>query len=354
MANRYIRQETFRGIGKKGQEKLREASVTIIGLGALGSMAANNLARAGVGFIRLVDRDIVEESNLQRQMLYSEDDVRKQLPKAVAALKHLKEINSENTYESVVTDANSSTIDGLIEDADLIIDGTDKFEVRFLMSEACLHHKKNWIYGGARGSIGMTKNFIYGETQPCLRCMMSYDGAKNMPTCATEGILNATTAILASLESNEAIKILTGSDKVREEMLYFDIWENRSRKIAVLKNKECPVCGYGQYSFYGKTTGIQAAALCGRDSVQVVPAEELTVSFSEFAEKLQPFGAVKVNTFTLDFDDGTYGIKLFKNGRAIIKHVMDENRAKSIYTKYVTNQIPNHEGQTNSDQKEHL
>ena len=340
MENRYIRQERFQGVGEKGQEKLRISRVTVIGLGALGSMAANNLARAGVGFIRLVDRDVVELSNLQRQMLYTEADVKSQVPKAHAALKHLQEINSENAYEAVVTDANSATIDSLISDVDLVIDGTDNFEVRFLMSEACLHHKKNWIYGGTRGSIGMTKNFIYGEDQPCLRCMMSYDGARNMPTCATEGIRNDTTAILAPLEANEAIKILIGSDAVRKEMLYFDLWQNRSRKIPVVKNEECPVCGYGQYSFYGKNTGMQAAELCGRDSVQVVPAEEEHIDFMSFAERLKPFGTVTVNAFTLDFDDGTYGVKLFKNGRAIIKNVLDANRAKSIYTKYVTNQLP--------------
>ena len=338
MANRYIRQETFQGVGKEGQEKLRASKVAVIGLGALGSMAANNLARAGVGFIRLIDRDVVEISNLQRQMLYTEEDVRSGIPKAGAAKAHLEAINSENRYEAVVTDVNSSTIDALIEDVDLVLDGTDNFEVRFLMSEACLHHKKNWIYGGTRGSIGMTKNFIYGKDRPCLRCMMSYDGAKHMPTCATEGILNATTAILASLETNEAVKILVGSDRVREEMLYFDLWYNQSRKIPVVKNEECPVCGYGQYSFYGKNSGMQAAALCGRDSVQVVPAEEAAIDFAAFAEKLKPFGSVTVNAFTLDFDDGTYGVKLFKNGRAIIKNVKDENRAKSIYTKYVTNQ----------------
>ena len=152
--------------------------------------------------------------------------------------------------------------------------------------------------------------------------------------------LNATTAILASLETNEAIKILIGSDAVRKEMLYFDLWQNRSRKIPVVKNEECPVCGYGQYSFYGKNTGMQAAELCGRDSVQVVPAEEEHIDFMSFAERLKPFGTVTVNAFTLDFDDGTYGVKLFKNGRAIIKNVLDANRAKSIYTKYVTNQLP--------------
>ncbi len=335
MGNRYIRQETFRGIGKEGQEKLKNARVAVIGLGALGSMAANNLARAGVGYIKLVDRDVVELSNLQRQMLYTEEDVKRQVPKAHAALEHLTAINSENKYEAIVADANSSTIDALITDVDLIIDGTDNFEVRFLMSEACLHHKKNWIYGGTRGSIGMTKNFLYGEDQPCLRCMMSYDGARNMPTCATEGILNATTAILASLETNEAIKILIGSDKIRKDMLYFDLWNNQTRKIPVVKNEECPVCGYGQYSFYGKNTGMQAAALCGRDSVQVVPAEEMKVDFAEYAKKLSPFGIVKINAFTLDFDDGIFGVKLFKNGRAIIRHVTDVNRAKSIYIKYV-------------------
>ena len=335
MSSRYIRQETFYGIGKEGQEMLAEARVAIIGAGALGSMAANNLARAGVGFIRLIDRDFVEESNLQRQMLYEEADVDGVTPKAEAAMAHLKKINSTIRYEAVVADANASTIDSMLEDVDLILDGTDNFETRFLINEACQKHKRSWIYTGTRGSVAMTKNFVYEEDQPCLRCMMSYDIAKDSPTCTTEGILNSTTAIAASIQTTEAMKILTGAESVREEMLYYDLWENKMRLIPVRKNPECPVCGYGQFSFYGKNTGMQAAELCGRDSVQIVPGREMKIDLEQFAEKMSVLGTVKVNAFTLDFDDGSIGIKLFKNGRAIIKHVEDANRAKSIYTKYV-------------------
>ena len=336
MSNRYIRQETFYGIGAEGQANLAGSRIAIIGVGALGAMSAADLARAGVGFIRLVDRDFVEESNLQRQMLYDEDDVVSGLPKALVAKAHLEKINSTIEYDAVVADANSSTIDAMMEDVDLILDGTDNFESRFLLNEACQVHHKSWIYAGTRGSVAMTKNFIYGDDQPCLRCMMSYDIAKDSPTCTTEGILNTTTTIAASLQANEALKILTGSmDVVREEMIYYDLWQNKMRKIPVAKNPECPVCGYGQYSFYGKNNGMQATGLCGRNSVQVIPGHEALVDFEKFAEKLKMFGTVVVNAFTLDFDDGTIGIKLFKNGRAIIKNVDDVNHAKSLYTKYI-------------------
>lgn len=337
MDDRYSRQEAFFGIGKDGQKKLSESRVAIIGLGALGTVTANNLARAGVGFLRLIDRDYVELSNLQRQSLYTEQDAKEAIPKAAAACEHLKQINSCIEMETVIADVNSSNIDSLIEDVDLVMDATDNFEVRMLVNEACHHHQKTWIYGGALGASGMTMNFIPGEDKPCLCCLMGTDlsAPGSEPTCATAGVLNTTTNIIASLQCTEALKILTGSDAVRTQLLVMDLWENSFDLIAAAKDPECPVCAKGEYQYYGKLCGMQTTSLCGRDSVQVVPEHAADLDFASFALKLEDLGKVSFNAYTLDFDNGQIQIKLFKNGRAIIKHVTDENRAKSIYSEYI-------------------
>ena len=337
LTDRYSRQEAFYGIGKEGQQLIGQSRVTVIGMGALGTVSANHLARAGVGFLRLMDRDYVEVSNLHRQVIYTEKDAEEALPKAIAACRHLQEANSDITIEPVVTDVNSSTIDALIEDVDLVIDATDNFEVRFLVNEACHALKKNWIYGGALGSTGMTMNILFEEDDaPCMSCITRADSQSGGgPNCVTAGVLSMTTAIVSSLQCAEALKILTHAPDVRRTMVYFDLWANQFEQIEVNKDPDCPVCGHGQYTYYGKQTGMMAVSLCGRNQVQVVPEHENTVDFAALAQKLSPIGEVKYNEFTLDFDKGDIGFKLFKNGRAIIKNVDDESRAKSIYIEYI-------------------
>lgn len=336
MDERYIRQEAFFGIGKKGQKKLGNSKVAVIGLGALGTVTANNLTRAGVGFLRLIDRDYVELNNLQRQSLYREDDAEKAVPKAAAACEHLKEVNSSIQLEAAITDVNSSTIDSLIEDVDLVMDATDNFQTRQLMNEACCHLKKPWIYGGALGAVGMTMNFLQ-ENGPCLCCLMGNEGGipGSEPTCASAGILNTTTNIIASLQSTEALKILTGSKAVRKQLFVMDLWENTFELIAADRDPGCPVCGRRQYRFYGKPQGLRAASLCGRNSVQIIPERQSNISFQDFAKKLEPLGTVSCGPYTLDFDNGNIGIKLFQNGRAIIRHVSDEKKALSLYAEYI-------------------
>ena len=333
---RYSRQEAFYGIGREGQEKLLASRVCVIGLGALGTVTANNLARAGVGFIRIVDRDYVELSNLQRQVLYTEKDILEQLPKAEAARRHLEDANSEIEIEAMITDFNSSTADTLISDVDLVLDATDNFEARDLINEACHVHRKSWIYGGALGSGGMTMNFIYGEDQPCFACFAGSD-AKNTSgeSCATTGVLASATAIVSSIQSSEAIKFLTGMEEPRKTLVYFDLWANQFQEISITKNPDCRVCVHEQYSYYGKAVGMQAVSLCGRNSVQVIPENTNDISFEYLAKKLEPLGRVAYNQFTLDFENQNIGIKLFRNGRAIIKNVDDTNRAKSLYTEYI-------------------
>ena len=332
---RYSRQEAFYGIGKEGQERLLASRVCVVGLGALGTVTANNLARAGVGFIRIVDRDYVELSNLQRQVIYTEQDALDALPKAEAARRHLEETNSDIEIEGVITDFNSSTADALISDVDLVLDATDNFEARYLINEACHAHAKSWIYGGALGSGGMTMNFIYGEERPCFCCFAGSDPASSGESCATSGVLASATSIVSSIQCSEALKFLTGRGELRKTLVCFDLWENQFQEIEIAKNPDCPVCVHGQYSYYGKTVGMQAVGLCGRNSVQVIPEKQSDVDFQYLAKKLEPLGRVTYNQFTLDFENQNIGIKLFRNGRAIIKNVDDVNRAKSLYIEYI-------------------
>lgn len=335
MEDRYIRQITYGKIGEEGQERLRNARAAVIGLGAVGSRAAELLARSGVGNLRLVDRDSVYWSNLPRMSLYTETDAVEELPKAAAAARHLQQINSEVRIEALNEDVNNRNVDQILSGADVVIDGTDNSETKFLLGEACRSLRIPWIYSMVVGSAGRTQNFLPEDGWPCLRCTMNYDGAKDALTCLTEGVLSSTTALIASAAASEAVKILVKSPAVRREMLYIDDWNNIFRKVALGRNPECPVCAYGQYSYYGKSSGMQAAALCGRDSVQIVPAAEHPQDFDAVALRLEKYGKVKRNAFTLDFENDNIGIKLFRNGRAIIKHAADINRAKAIYNRYI-------------------
>ena len=335
MNDRYSRQEAFAGIGQTGEKRLKDSRVCAVGLGALGTVTANHLARAGVGFIRIVDRDFVELSNLQRQVIYTERDAAEGLPKAEAARRHLEEANSEIEIEAMITDFNSSTADALISDVDLVLDATDNFETRYLINEACHALKKSWIYGGALGANGMTMNIIYGENEPCFCCFAGTDSKNTGQSCATSGVLASTTSIVSSYQCTEALKYLTGNGQLRKTMLYFDVWENLIEEIPITKDPECPVCVHEHYSYYGKSVGMQAVSLCGRNAVQIIPEEPGEVDFDYYAQKLIPLGKVSVSQFTLDFENKDIGIKLFKNGRAIIKNVDDPNRAKSVYTEFI-------------------
>lgn len=331
---RYSRQEAFFGIGEEGQKKLLNSRVTIIGLGALGSASANLLARAGVGFLRLVDRDFVELSNLQRQMLYREQDAEEQTPKAIAAARLLAEINSEIEIEPVIVDVNGGNIRVLIEDADLVIDATDNVEARKLLCEACHALHKPWIYGGALASYGMTMNILPEEDAPCFHCL--FDGQiPDGETCATAGVLGMLTSIVASIQCTEAVKILTGSSDIRRTMLAFDIWNNEFDELEVEKNPDCPVCVHEDYEYYGKTSGSRSTSLCGRNSIQVNPAGAPAVDFDEIAAKWERCGDLRRTRYTLDLDTGTFGIKLFPDGRAIISGTDDPAKARALYAEYV-------------------
>jgi len=332
---RYSRQTIFGGIGIEGQKKLQLSKVVVIGVGATGTVIANNLCRAGVGFIRLVDRDYVELSNLQRQTLYTEEDADLQMPKAAAACEHLKRVNSEIELEPVAADVNSSNIEKLISDVDLVLDGTDNLEVRYLINEACVKYNKPWIYAGALAGTGMTINIIPGVT-PCLHCLsFNAPAAGTGPTCSTAGVLNGITGIVASIASTEALKILIGSPDVRRTLLTFDIWDNWFQEIKIRQKHDCPVCVRHEYELLGRISGSYTTSLCGRDSVQVVPGTAGTVDFDQLAQRLKNVGTVQYNKYMLQFSDGRIEFNLFPDGRAIINKVKDENAAKSIYSEYI-------------------
>ena len=246
-SERYSRQIIFEKIGAENQKRINDAGVTILGVGALGTVIANNLGRAGVGRIRLVDRDYAELSNLPRQILFNEEDVEARNPKAVAACNHLAKINSGISIEPVVVNVDSSNIEDLIKDADVVLDGSDNMELRFLMNEACHKLKIPWVHGGVIGATGNCMTIIPGEG-PCFRCFMpEIPLPGTYPTTSTDGILNMAPAIIASLESAEAIKIITGSPDINRRLFILDFWNNTAEYLDLPKDPDCPVCGKGQY-----------------------------------------------------------------------------------------------------------
>lgn len=332
--SRYSRQIVYSDIGEEGQDKLLESTVAIIGLGALGTVSANNLCRAGVGSLKLIDRDYVELSNLQRQILYDEEDAYAEKPKAIAAYEHLHRINSSIFLKPIITDVNSSNVEQLIMGCDLVIDATDNMEVRLLLNEACDRYGIPWIYCGAVGSIGMTMNIIPGVT-PCFRCILGdeLDG-HSYDTCNSVGVLNMITNIIASVQSAEAIKMLIGSEDVRKSLYYMDVWHCSAEFLDVVRDEKCQVCGEHHYSYLDQAAGSYTEGLCGRNEIQVIPMKKSNIDFSAISKTLGNLGEVHYNKHMLKFQNGSIGIKLFKDGRAIIENAKDANNAKSIYSEY--------------------
>lgn len=336
---RYSRQMRFGGIGKQGQERLAASRVTICGCGALGTVLANALARAGVGFIRIVDRDFVETSNLQRQVLFDESDVIGNLPKSEAAAKKLREINSSITLEPVVTDIDRTNIIELCRDVDLILDGTDNFEVRYLINDAAVSLGKPWIYGGCIGGHGQTMTIIPGET-PCLRCVFeAAPGPGEVGTCETAGVLGPIVNVIASYQAVEALKLLAGKkDAISRELLYIDMWENINRriKIAPLLNKvNCPCCKQRRFDWLEGAHGTQTTSLCGRNAVQVSQRLSGRLNFDELSKQLRASGTTSHNKFLLKFAVDEFEFTVFPDGRAIIKGTDDCEKARTLYAKYI-------------------
>ncbi len=337
MENRYSRQILFGQIGKIGQEKLISSRILLVGCGALGASHAEMLARAGVGKIRVVDRDFVEFSNLQRQTLFSEADAKERLPKAVACKNRLELINSEVQVEAIVADVNYSNIEKLIENCDLIIDGTDNFQVRYLVNDACVKHKKTWIYGAAVSSYGVSMTIIPSET-PCLRCVFEeIPSAGSSPTCDTAGVIMPIISTISAVQVSEALKILTGnSAKLHCSLMQFDVWENDFRKIKLGKpSEDCVCCGMRKFEFLDAENIEFFTTLCGRDSVQISAPKPTTLDLIKLAATLKNLAEVKQNEYLVRFAIENYELTIFKDARAIIKGTDDFTTARSLYAKYV-------------------
>ncbi len=338
---RYSRQMLFGEIGRDGQRRLAESRVLLVGCGALGTVLADTLVRAGVGFLRIVDRDYVELNNLQRQVLFTEQDVADGSPKAVAAAERLAKINSTVKVEPVVADAHSGNIESMAEGMHLLLDGTDNFETRFLMNDVAVKHGIPWVYGACVGSIGMAMPILPHVT-PCLRCVWGEPPPPGVsPTCDTAGVLAPVVHIVASLQAIEAMKILTGkTDLVSRKLVQIDVWAGKFDAFDMTgarESGECPCCKGRRYEFLASGVAGRTASLCGRDAVQIGATGSATIDFEQVARRLAAVAKSppQFNRYLLRLAVDDYEITLFRDGRAIIKGTSDIEEGRTVYARYI-------------------
>jgi molybdopterin-synthase adenylyltransferase len=331
---RYSRQMLFRGIGTQGQELLSAARVAIVGCGATGSALASLLARAGVGWLRIIDRDYVEPSNLQRQVLFDEQDAAESLPKAVAAGRKLRALNSSIEIDPQVADLTPGNCEDLLEGAHLILDGTDNFETRYLINDFAIEKSLPWIYTAAVGSYGVTMNVIPTETA-CLACIFPDSPRGVVETCDTSGILNSAVNAVASIAVTEALKFMVGAKaKIRRTLISLDVWENDRSEISTAHPRsDCRACGARDF-IHLRGEARPHITLCGRNSVQIHERNR-PVDFAEMESRLGPHGTVRHNEFVLKFEREALEMTLFPDGRAIIKGTTDTGVARSLYARFV-------------------
>jgi len=334
---RYKRQTIFPGIGEEGQRKLLAARVLVVGCGATGTVIANHLARAGVGHLTVVDRDFIELNNLQRQLLYDEQDLADNLPKAAAAERKLRVINSEIEVRGLVTDVNAENIEDLIAGMTLVMDGTDNFEARYIVNDACIKHNTPWIYTGAVSSYGMSQTIIPGKTA-CLRCLFNdIPPAGSTATCDTAGVVGPVVSVLASVSATEAIKLIVGQGDINEGIIHMDVWYNSFEQFSNGGPRpDCPACGQRNFEFLNQEIGAQNVSLCGRNAVQIRQPGSGTLPLGQLAERLKSVSHITAqNDYLLRFAVDNYEITLFADARAIIKGTQDETVARGLYAKYV-------------------
>lgn len=333
MAERYSRQQLFKPIGDRGQEKIRNKHVLIVGGGALGSANAESFVRAGIGKLTIIDRDYVEWSNLQRQQLYSEEDAREKLPKAIAAKNRLEKLNSEVQIDAFVMDACAENLEGLLENVDVIIDATDNFDIRFIINDLSQKYNIPWVYGSCVGSYGMSYTIIPQET-PCLHCVL-----KNVPvtgvTCDTAGIISPTVQIVAAYQVAEALKILVEDfAAIRKTFFMFDIWSNQNHfiKLGKIKTDDCPSCGLNRtYPYLSYENQTKVAVLCGRNTVQIRTVESRQYNFDDIEKVLKKLGEVDRNPYLLSCQLDEYRVVIFRDGRVFIHGTNDISKAKQLY-----------------------
>ena len=335
--DRYSRQIRFAPIGEEGQTRLASSRILLIGLGALGTVAADQMVRAGIGFLRIVDRDFIEPSNLQRQSLFDEEDIQKNLPKAIAADAKLRRVNSSVQIEAKVDDVNPGNIEDYIGDIDLVLDALDNFETRFVINDACAKHRKPWVYTAAVGSYGLVMPVIPGST-PCLRCLLGELPAPGTSaTCETAGVIAPITHIIASIQVAEALKFLTGHLNPPDVRLTaYDVWSHRFQRIEVGAESmnTCPVCSAGKFEYLDGNP-LRTVTLCGRNAVQLIPGVRGDLNFTELSKSIMAFGSVQFNEFLLKCSSPPYEITVFKDGRAIVKGTEEPGLARSVYSKMV-------------------
>jgi molybdopterin/thiamine biosynthesis adenylyltransferase len=357
---RYHRQMLLPGFGEAGQRKLLASTVLVLGCGALGTVSANMLARAGVGRLVIVDRDFVDLTNLQRQVLFDEQDVADGVPKAEAARRKIARINSQVEVIAVVDDINSGNIEKLVRGVDLMIDGLDNLETRYLANDCAVKFGIPYLYGGAVGTAGLAfailphtpagdapwESASGGEyATPCLRCLFEEPPTPGqMPTCDTVGVLGTAVSVVANFQATEAMKILTGNlDRVSTTLLNIDLWTNSVTQLNVSRAREqgnCPCCKQHDFAYLEGRAGSRAASLCGSDAVQLTHRQgNETLDLSEVARRLEPHGSVRVNEFmarvSLRDNDAHYELTLFKDGRAIVKGTRDPKVARNLYARYI-------------------
>ncbi len=334
MIDRYSRQIIFPQLGKEGQRRLGNSSVVIIGCGALGGIIATSLVRAGVGKVKIVDRDLIEYHNLHRQILFDEEDVKNKLPKAIAAEQHLKKVNSSIEIEGIVADVHYANVERLITGVDLILDGLDNPETRFIINDASLKHKIPWVYGAAIAASGMTMNIIPGET-PCFRCVFpSLPPPGVIPNCDTAGVISPAPFVVGSLQSAEAIKILVGAKEINRDVIVIDVWQGTFHRLKVSPRRDCPTC-QGKYEFLQRQFGIRTTVLCGQNSVQILDPKIESLSLKKLALHLKPLGKVSYNKLILNFTVDNHEMVVFPDGRLILKNSLDESLARELYVKYI-------------------
>lgn len=335
MGQRYKKQVILQQIGEKGQKSLSRASVLVAGCGGLGCIIADFMVRAGVGKITLVDRDVVELDNLHRQILFDENDAGNAVPKALAASRKLKKANSEVDIEALVADISPENVEKIIGSVDLVLDGTDNFETRFLLNDACLKKGIPWIYGGVVATRGMCLAVIPGKT-PCLRCFLPEPPPPGeVPTCETVGVLGPAVALTASLEVSEGLKILMGKKReLLKGMVNFDIWTGDWDLFQIEKDPECPACSRKDFRYLQRGAA-RTTILCGENAVQVTPLKKVKVSFPELTEHLAQAGKVFPTEHVVRFKAPPFEFLIFSDGRTIIKGTSNEAEARKAFSKYL-------------------
>ncbi|MGD7045919.1 ThiF family adenylyltransferase [Jeotgalibacillus proteolyticus] len=340
MNERYSRQELFAPIGVEGQRKIRDKHVLLIGLGALGSSAADMLVRAGIGKLTIVDRDYVDWSNLGRQLLYYEEDAKNHLPKAIAAQQKLKKINSEVEVTAHIMDVAGPDLERLLQkgEIDLILDGTDQFDIRLLINDAAQKYSVPWIYGACVGSYGMSYTILPGET-PCLHCLLQKLPLQG-PTCDTNGVISPIVHVVTAHQVTEALKLCTGDrSELRRELITFDLWNYQHQAVRVekVKKESCPSCGVDPtYPFLQQKDGFQLDVLCGRDTIQIRPLENNARDLNKLEALLQEKEGKTVRNEYLLVHQAKHRLVFFKDGRVLVHGTKDREKAAMLYQQLLT------------------